>query len=89
MTADALVELTAEALALALWVSAPVLVASLAVGTAVGVLTTATQLQDPSLRFAPKLATVAAVLLLAGSWMAGELLAFTEGLFRTLPALVP
>ncbi|MGF1467338.1 MAG: flagellar biosynthetic protein FliQ [Sandaracinaceae bacterium] len=89
MTALDLVALASEALALALWVSAPALAASLGAGVLVGTLAATTRIDDPSVRFPPRALAVALSLLLAGGWMAAQVVTFTDQLWRALPALVP
>lgn len=84
-----LTRLIAEGLYLVLYVSAPVLAAALVIGLTVSVLSAATQVQEQSLTFVPKLVGVSLVLALAGSWMAGQLVGFTGSLWRAIPALVP
>lgn len=88
MTVDELTRLIAESLYLALLISAPALVAALVVGAIVSVLSAATQVQEQSLSFVPKLAIVALVLVMFGGWMAGELIGFTDTLWRAIPTLV-
>jgi flagellar biosynthetic protein FliQ len=88
MTASDLVLLSAETLYLALVVSMPALVASLAVGLGLGVLQAVTQVQEQTLTFVPKLVAVAAVLALLGGWMTGELVRFTTELWTSIPRLV-
>ena len=88
MSPGELTRLIAESLYLVLYVSAPVLGAALVVGLAVAVLSAATQVQEQSLAFVPKLVAVSLVLALGGGWMAGELIGFTGDLWRAIPALV-
>lgn len=85
---DELARLVAESLYLVLLVSAPALVTALAIGTLTGVFAAATQIQEQSLTFVPKLVGVALVLALAGGWMAGELVGFTDELWTAIPTLV-
>ena len=66
-----------EALLLALLVSAPPLLAGFAVGLVTGVLQVATQIQEPAVGVMPRLAAVLGSLLLAGPWIAAQLLRFT------------
>jgi len=73
-----------QALELALWLSAPALIASFLAGAASGVLQAATQVQDPGLSFLPRLLAVAAALLVTGSLMGDRMVAFTSELFRGL-----
>lgn len=89
MDAGELTRLISEGLYLVLWVSAPVLAAALIIGLSVGALSAATQVQEQSLTFVPKLVGVSLVLALAGSWMAAQLVGFTDSLWRAIPALVP
>lgn len=88
MSPGELTRLLTESLYLVLYVSAPALVAALVVGGVVSVLSAATQVQEQSLAFVPKLAAVSLVLVLGGGWMAGELIGFTDDLWRAIPALV-
>jgi len=78
-----------EALALVLLVSAPVLAAAIVIGLLIGALSASTQVQDSSLSYVPKVLGVSLVLMVAGGWMAAQVLTFTDGLWRSLPELVP
>jgi len=88
MTLDELTRLIAESLYLALWISAPALGAAVVIGTLAAVLSAATQVQEQSLSFVPKLVGVAVVLAAAGGWMATELVGFTDSLWTAIPELV-
>jgi len=65
-----------KALILVLLLSAPVIVCSLIVGLAVSIFQAATQIQDQSLSFVPKLLIVGLVLMIAGPWMTGLIVKF-------------
>lgn len=78
----------AEALYLALWVSAPALVVSLVVGFSVALVQAVTQVQEQTLGFVPKLAAVALALAIFGESLGGELLRFTRALWSAIPELV-
>ena len=88
MGLDALSRLIAESLYLALYVSAPAVLTALGVGLLVAVLSAATQVQEPTLGFVPKLVGVSLALAAAGAWMADTLVGFTAALWRAIPALV-
>jgi len=75
MTAT-LLHLTREALALALLVSAPPLLAALLVGLVTGLLQAVTQVQEPALGAVPRIAAVLGALVVAGPWMGGRLARF-------------
>ena len=83
-----LARLASEALSLALWVSAPALLASLVVGLLVAIASATTQVQEQALTHVPRMAAVALVLLTAGAWMSAEIARFTTELFTALPTLV-
>lgn len=86
---DALVlEIASSAMFAAAKLAAPVLLTSLTVGLLVGLVQSATQLNEPTLAFVPKFIAVGGVLLLSGGWMMQEMVSFTEGLFDTIPRLV-
>ncbi|MDH5493823.1 MAG: type III secretion system export apparatus subunit SctS [Myxococcales bacterium] len=80
--------LMAEVLYLVLLVSAPALLISLLVGFSIGLLQAVTQVQEQTLSFVPKLVAVAAALAIGGGWMGGQLLRFTEVLWRSIPLLM-
>ncbi|RZO56893.1 MAG: flagellar biosynthetic protein FliQ [Sandaracinaceae bacterium] len=88
MNAADLSRLIAESLYLVLWVSAPALVVAMITGLTVAVLSAATQVQEQSLTFVPKVALVSLTLALVGGWMATQLVGFTEQLWRSIPGLV-
>jgi len=83
-----LTRLTAETLYLVLLVSGPPLLVALAIGLIVGLLQAVTQVQEQTLSFVPKLVAVATVLVVAGGWMGGQLLRFTDRLWRAIPELM-
>jgi flagellar biosynthetic protein FliQ len=68
--------------------AAPILGVALAVGLFIGILQAATQIQEMTLSFIPKLASVALVLFLVGPWMLTLLVDFTQQLFLKIPALI-
>lgn len=89
MTGSDLARVTAETLYLVLLVSAPALGVAALVALVVGVLQAATQVQEQTLAFVPKLITVALTLALVGGWMSSEIVRFTSALWLAIPRLVP
>jgi flagellar biosynthetic protein FliQ len=81
-------EMGGQALLLAAKLGAPILLTALAVGLIVGMLQTATQLQEATLTFVPKFIAVGAVLLVSGNWMLSSAVTFTHELFDMLPRLL-
>jgi flagellar biosynthetic protein FliQ len=81
MSTDSLLDLWRSALTITVAVSAPFLIACLAIGLVVAVIQTATQLQETILTFVPKIAAALVVLALAGNWMLDKLGRFTTSAF--------
>ncbi len=76
-----------EGLLLVVLVSAPPLLASLVVGFVIGVVQAATQIQDQTLSFVPKLLVVTLVLIALGPVLGAQLLRFTSALLLAIPAI--
>jgi flagellar biosynthetic protein FliQ len=86
--ADHVIQIVAGALLTATKLAGPVLVATLGVGLALSVVQSATQIQESTLTFVPKLAVAAVVLVLTGAWCLRVLEGFTREIFAMIPALV-
>ena len=67
---------------------APILVVAIVLGVIVSIVQAATQVQEMTLTFAPKLAGVAIVLVVLGQWMIGQLVKYTNELFALIPTLI-
>jgi len=85
--ADLILRAVREGLLLVLLVSAPPLLASLLVGFLVGVLQAATQIQDQTLMFVPKLITVVVVLLAMGPLLGGQIVRFMHAVLVAIPSV--
>jgi len=77
-----------RALELTILLAAPMLLVALAVGLIVGIFQAATQINEMTLSFIPKLLGLAAVLLVAGPWMLSELVGYTKQLIESIPSLI-
>jgi flagellar biosynthetic protein FliQ len=71
----------------ALIVAGPLLGATLLVGLIISVLQVATQIQEITLSYVPKLLAAAVVLLVLGGWMLARLNQFALGLYGLIPTL--
>jgi flagellar biosynthetic protein FliQ len=78
MTVEQAVDLVRESLVLMLFLSAPILLAALVVGLLIGVLQAATQIQEQTLTFVPKMLAMGAVAILCTPWLIQKILDFTE-----------
>ena len=88
MTPDAVMSIGQRALELTLLLSAPLLGAALLIGLAIGVFQAATQINEMTLSFIPKLIGMAAALAIAGPWMLKELVGYTRLLIQSIPSLI-
>ena len=71
-----------------LMVAAPILLTVLAVGVLVSVFQAATQINEMTLSFIPKLLGMAATLVIAGPWMLKLIVGYTRELFESIPGLI-
>lgn len=83
-----IVHLVAEALLTATKVSGPILVTTLVIGLLVSIVQSATQIQEQTLTFVPKLVVAAVVIVVTGSWCLRVLQGFTLELFDAVPTLL-
>jgi flagellar biosynthesis protein FliQ len=88
VTDSSVIDIAVQAILLATKLAAPILGVSLAIGLFIGLIQSATQLQEQTLSFVPKLAGVALVLVIAGHWMLSQIIGFTHGLFDMIPHLL-
>ena len=70
-------------------IAAPMLIASVVVGAVVGVVLAATQIQEFTLTFIPKIAAVAGAAFICGPWMMRLIVRFTTHLLTSLPQVAP
>ncbi|MGC8732120.1 MAG: flagellar biosynthesis protein FliQ, partial [Halothiobacillaceae bacterium] len=86
--ADTVIDITRQALEVILMLSLPLLLTALVAGLLVGIFQAATQINEMTLSFIPKLLAMVVVILLAGSWMLGVLVDYTRRLFDAIPGLI-
>ena len=87
MTEGYVLSLAQGALMTALLLAAPVMFASLIVGSLISLFQAATQINEATLTFIPKVLVGGAVLAILGSWMGQQMLAFTTTLFNSIANL--
>lgn len=88
MTPETVMTIGTRALEMTLLLAAPLLLVALAVGLVVGIFQAATQINEMTLSFIPKLVALAAALAVAGRWMLGTLMDYTRELFASIPGLI-
>ncbi|GMW06315.1 MAG: hypothetical protein AMXMBFR8_11120 [Nevskiales bacterium] len=77
-----------ESLTVTVMVAAPLLLAALVTGVLVGVLQAATQINEMTLSFIPKLLALVLMLLATGPWMLQLLTSYTRTLFGNIPSML-
>ncbi len=88
MTPEEVVTVGRHALEMTLMLAAPLLLTALAVGLIVGIFQAATQINEMTLSFIPKLLAMAAVLAITGPWMLRSLIEYTRNLIESIPGMV-
>jgi flagellar biosynthesis protein FliQ len=88
MTPEAIMTLGQRALEITMLLAAPLLLAALVIGLLVGVFQAATQINEMTLSFIPKLLGMAATLVVAGPWMLKLLISYTRELFQSIPMMI-
>jgi flagellar biosynthetic protein FliQ len=80
--------LAVQAMTVALTISAPFLLAGLAIGLLVSIFQAATSIQEQTLSFIPKIIVTGLVIAVAGPWMMNQIVGYTQQLFESIPSLV-
>lgn len=88
MTPESVISIGQQAIEVTLMVSAPLLISALATGLIVSIFQAATQINEMTLSFIPKLLVMFIVLVVGGPWMIGVMVDYMRRLFESIPGLV-
>jgi flagellar biosynthetic protein FliQ len=88
MTPELVMEMGTGALWLTVKLAGPLLGAALFTGLLIGIFQAATQIQEMTLSFIPKLGALVIALMIAGPWMLRTMVEFSQELFYRIPGLV-
>ncbi|ANQ85890.1 flagellar biosynthesis protein FliQ [Azoarcus olearius] len=88
MTPTAVIELGRQAIEVTLLVSAPLFLAALVTGLIISIFQAATQINEMTLSFVPKIVVMFVTLVLAGPWMITMLTDFMRRLFESIPTMI-
>jgi len=88
MTPESVIIIGQQALVVTAMLAAPMLLAALAAGLLIGVFQAATQINEVTLSFIPKLLVLAASLYVGGGWMLKVLIGYSESLIKSIPQLI-
>ncbi len=88
MNPESVIGLGQHALMVTTMLAAPLLLAALIVGVVIGMLQAATQINEATLSFIPKLLVVVVTLFATGHWMLQTLMDYTRSLFESIPGMI-
>ena len=88
MTPETIMTIAQRALEITMLLAAPLLLVALLVGLLVGIFQAATQINEMTLSFIPKLVGMAGTLVVAGPWMLKTIVGYTRELFESIPGLI-
>jgi flagellar biosynthetic protein FliQ len=88
MTPESVMTIGRQAIEVTLMVAAPMLLIALAVGLLVSIFQAATQINEMTLSFIPKLVGIFAAMVIAGPWMLGIMTDYMRQMFSSIPGMV-
>lgn len=88
MNSEAVMSLTYTAMMVALRMAGPILLVTLIVGLLISIFQAATQINEMTLSFIPKLLAIGVTLALIGPWLISTMVDYMQNLLRQIPGLV-
>jgi len=88
MTPETVLTIGQQAIEMTLMISAPLLLSALVIGLIVSIFQAATQINEMTLSFIPKLLGTFLVLIFAGPWMVNTLVDYIQRLFGNIPWMI-
>lgn len=88
MTPTTVIEIGRGAMEVMLMVSMPMFVVALATGLVISIFQAATQINEMTLSFVPKLVAIFVTLIVAGPWMLTTITDYIRRLFESIPGLI-
>ncbi len=88
MTPETVITVGQDALMITILITAPMLGAALAIGLLVGMFQAATQINEMTLSFIPKLLVLVFVIFATGHWMLSTIMNYTQNLIEDIPSLL-
>jgi flagellar biosynthetic protein FliQ len=88
MTDTAVLHIALQTMLVTAKLCAPMLLTSLCVGFGISMFQSATQIQEFTLSFVPKIIAVGVAVLISGNWMLSTLIDFTHQMFDAIPNLI-
>lgn len=88
MNPSTVIEIGRHAMEITLLISAPLFIAALATGLLVSIVQAATQINEATLSFVPKVVVIFVTLILAGPWMITLMTDYMRRLFESIPTVI-
>lgn len=88
MNSETVMSMTYAAMKVALSMAGPILLTTLVVGLVISIFQAATQVNEMTLSFIPKLLAVAITIVLLGPWLISTMVDYIQELFGQIPSLV-
>jgi len=88
MTPESVMTMGRTAMEVTLMVSAPLLLVALIIGLVISIFQAATQINEATLSFIPKLVGIFIALVVAGPWMLSTMLDYMRQVFTSIPGLI-
>ena len=88
MTPETVLTIARESLTVTTLLAAPLLLVTLVTGVLVGILQAATQINEMTLSFIPKLLAMFGALILGGPWMLETLVDYIQRLYTSIPQMI-
>ncbi len=88
MTPETVISIGEQALWVTMLIAAPLLLSALGVGLLIGMFQAATQINEMTLSFIPKLLVLVGALIVAGPWMLSVIVNYTRQLVEQIPSLI-
>ena len=88
MTPESVMTIGRQAMEVTLMVAAPMLLTALVVGLIVSIFQAATQINEMTLSFIPKLVGIFAAMIIAGPWMLSVMVDYMRQMFSSIPGMV-
>lgn len=88
MTPETVMTMGRQAMEVTLMIAAPMLLVALVVGLAVSIFQAATQINETTLSFIPKLVGIFLALIVAGPWMLSVMLDYMRQMFTGIPGMI-
>ena len=87
MNPQTVIDLGSETIIVAIKIAAPALLATMVMGLIISIFQAATQINEQTLSFIPKILAMTAALIVAGPWIMQTMMFFTSNILRSLPSV--